>query len=118
MNYGMTTVGIVVVVAPVLLSHLLLGPVAPADLQVFVHSANPSTNRCESEIPSKDYVMTPLGLCSGLHSASPKYCVSDEIPVNILLFLCKIGDYNNRSVINLLMQDYNWQADMLRNFIV
>jgi len=38
MNYGMTTVGIVVVVAPVLLSHLLLGPVAPADLQVFVHS--------------------------------------------------------------------------------
>jgi hypothetical protein len=38
--------------------------------------------------------------------------------VNILLFLCKIGDYNNRSVINLLMQVYNWQADMLRNFVV
>lgn len=53
MNYGMMTVGIVVMVAPVLLSHLLLGPVAPADLQVFVHSANPSTNRCESELPFK-----------------------------------------------------------------
>lgn len=78
MNYGMTTVGIVVVVAPVLLSHLLLGPVAPADLQVFVHSANPSTNRCESEIPFKR--LRDDSTRTMLWSASPKYCVSDEIP--------------------------------------